>query len=86
MIRDSVGHELTGGGCWKGFCVVAKVTAFHIVCHIAAHPWPPTVTCNKFCCLPSSRVSSYWIVVVRFDDVEPEFVVPGDVDLSSVEY
>ena len=84
-IRDSVGHELASGGHWKGFCVVEKVTAFHIICHVVAHPLPPKFTCNKFHCLPLSRVSSYWIVMVRFDDVEPELIVLGDMDLS-VEY
>jgi len=63
-----------------------KVTAFYIVHHIVAHPWPPKVVHDEFCCLPSSGVSSYWIVVVRFDNVEPELIVSGDVDLSSVEY
>ena len=86
MIRDLAWHELACGGCWKGFHVVAKVTAFHIVHHIAAHPQPTKVTCNEFCCLPSSRVSSYQIVMVRFGDVKPELIVSGDVDPSLVEY
>jgi len=30
-------------------------------------------------------VSSYWIVMVSFDDVNPELIVSGDVDLSSAE-
>jgi len=86
MIWDPIGHELACGGCWKGFHVIAKATAFHIVCHIVAHPRPPKVVHDEFCCLPPSGVSSYWIVLVRFDDVEPEVIVLGDVDLSSVEY
>jgi len=86
MIRDLVGHELTSWGCWKGFHAVAKVTAFDIICQIVAHPQPPKIMCDKSHCLPSSRVSSYWIVMVRVDDVEPELIVSGDVDLSSVEY
>jgi len=86
MIRDPIGHELACGGCWKGFHVIAKATAFHIVCHIVAYPWPPKVACNEFCCLPPSRVSSYWIVMVRLDNVEPELIVLGDVGLSLVEY
>jgi len=40
----------------------------------------------KFHCPPLSGVSCYWIVVVRFDNVEPELIVLGDIDLSSVEY
>ena len=83
---DSVRHELTGEGCWKGFRVVAEVTALHIVCHVATHPCPPKVMGNEFCCLPSSGVASHWIVMVSLHDVEPELIVLGDVDLSSVEY
>ena len=85
MIRDSVGHEIASGEHWKGFHVVAKVTAFHIICHIVAHPWPPKVM-HKFHCFPSSRVSSYWIVMVIFDNIKPELIVSEDADLSSVEY
>src|SRR5882724_7470295 len=36
-IRDSVGHQLAGGGHWKGFCVVAEVTALHIIWNVEAH-------------------------------------------------
>jgi len=61
MIRDLVGHEIAGGVHWKGFCAVAEVTAFHIICNIVAHAWPPKVMCNEFHCLPSSRVSSYHV-------------------------
>ena len=86
MIRDSVGHKLASGGCCKGFHVVVEVAALHIICHKAAHPQPPKIMCDKSHCLPSSRMSSYWIVMVRVDDVEPELIVSGDVDLSSVEY
>jgi len=66
--------------------VVAEVTALHIICHVAAHPWPPKVMCGEFPCLPLSGVSSHWIVVVGSDEVKPELVCPGNVDLSSVEY
>ena len=64
---------------------VAKITAFHIICHVVAHPQPPKVVCNEFCCLPLSGVSSYRIVVVRFDDVKPELIFSGDVNISLVE-
>jgi len=63
---------------------VSEVTAFHIICYVVAHPHPQKFMHDKFHCLLSSRVSSYWIVVVRIDDVKPEFVVPWGVDLSSV--
>jgi len=46
MIRDLIGYELACGGCWKGFCAVAKVTA--LVHHIEAHPWPPKVMHDGF--------------------------------------
>jgi len=36
-----VRHELACGGCLKGFHVVAKVTAFHVIHHVAVHPQPP---------------------------------------------
>jgi len=66
--------------------VVTKVTALHVVCHVAAHPCPPKVMGNEFHHLPSSRVAGHWIVVVSLHNVEPELIVPGDIDLSSVEY
>jgi len=85
MIRDLVGLSLPVGHTGKVFCAVSKVTAFHVIHHIAAHPFPK-FTHDEFCHLPSSRVSSYQIVMVRIDDVEPELIVSGDVDLSSLKY
>ena len=82
---DLIGHELTRG-TWEGFHVVAEVTALHVICHIAAHPWSPKVMGDEFHCLPSSGVAGHWIVVVSLHNVEPELIVPGDIDLSSVEY
>ena len=70
----------------KVFHVIAKVTALHIICHIVAHLQTPKFTHDGVNCLPSSGVSSYWIVMVIFDDVKPELIVSGDLDLFSVEY
>jgi len=78
--------SLLGGGCWKGFQMVAEVTALHIICYVAAHPQPPKIMHYGFHCLPLSRVSSHQIIMVIFDDVKPELIVPVDVDLSSIEY
>ena len=86
MIRDSVGHELTSGGHWEGFHVVSEVAALHKSCHVVEHPWPPKVMSDKFHCLPLSRVAGHLIVMVSLYDVKPELIVPGDVDLPSIEY
>ena len=86
MIWDPIGNELTSGGHWEDFRAVAEVTALHIVCHVATHPCPPKVMGNEFCSLPSSGVASHWIVMVSLHNVEPELIVLGDIDISSVEY
>jgi len=83
---NTVGHEFSKWGSRVGFCVVAKVAALHIVCHIAAHPWPPEVVSNQFCCLPLARVAHNWVIVVGLHYVKPQLTVMGDIDISSMEY
>src|SRR5882672_2488869 len=63
-VWDSVGHKLTGGGCWKGLCAVTQVTALHIVHHIAAHHGPPKVTGDKLSCFPPLKVAWHWVIMV----------------------
>jgi len=63
----------------------AAVAALHIVCHIAAHPWPPKVMGNEFGHFPASRVACYWVIVVSLHNVESELTVTRDVDLSSAD-
>ena len=85
-VGDSVGNELTGGGCQKGLCVVTQVAALHIVLHIAAHPWPPKVMGDELGHFPPSRVACHWVIVVGLHDVEPELTVVRDIDFSSIVY
>jgi len=86
MVQDSVWDEVPHWRCWEGFCLVAQVTAFNILCHIATNPWPPEVIGNKFCHFPSSGVANDWGVMVGPHSVVPKLVIKGDIHLSSVEY
>jgi len=81
---NTVGHEFSKWGSRVGFCVVAEVAALHIVCHIAAHPWPPEIMSDQFCCLTSARVASNWVIMVGFHCVEPQLTVMGDIYHSSM--
>ena len=54
VVRGAVRHELSSQGGWVVLCVVTQVTAFHILCYIVAHPWPPEVVGYQVSGFPSA--------------------------------
>src|SRR5882672_4075670 len=86
MIWDSIGHELAGGQRREGLRAITQVATLYVVRYVTTHPRPQKVTGNEFSRFPSSRVSSYWVIVVGFHNVKSELTVTRDVDLSSIEY
>ena len=85
-IWDSIGHELAGGRRREGLRAITQVATLYVVHYITTHPWPPEVTGNEFSRFPSSRVASYWVIVVSLHNFKSELTVTRDVDLSSIEY